>query len=64
MQRKELSRIRIERGYKLEEVANRLGIGKLALREYETYPGIIPITIAKQLLQFYRVSGENINFIS
>lgn len=62
MKRRELSQVRIERGYELEEVARYLGIGKLALREYETDPGIIPITIAKQLLQFYRVSGEYINF--
>lgn len=62
MKRRELSQVRIERGYELEEVARYLGISKLALREYETYPGIIPITIAKQLLQFYRVSGEYINF--
>lgn len=60
--KKELSQVRIERGYSLEEASDRIGIGTLALREYETYPGIIPITIARSLLSFYRVSGDEINF--
>ncbi|WP_322924620.1 helix-turn-helix transcriptional regulator [Paenibacillus campi] len=63
MKKKELSEIRIERGYEIEDVAKRLGIGKLALREYETHPGIIPLSIAKQLLKLYRVNGEKINFV-
>lgn len=63
MKKKELSEIRIERGYELEEVARYLGIGKLALREYETFPSITPCLIARQLLIFYRVHAEQVNFV-
>lgn len=59
---KELSEVRIERGYSLEEASDRIGIGTLALREYETHPNIIPINLAKEIFKFYRISGDEINF--
>lgn len=60
--KKELSEVRIERGYSLEEASDRIGIGTLALREYETHPNIIPINLAKEIFKFYRISGDEINF--
>ncbi len=62
MKVKELSEVRIERGYSIEEAAARLKIGFLALREYETNPDIIPVSIARQILNFYRVSADEVSF--
>ncbi|MFD1885560.1 helix-turn-helix domain-containing protein [Paenibacillus wenxiniae] len=62
MKVKELSEVRIERGYSIEDAASRMGIGSLALREYETDPSIVPVSIACLLANFYRVSIDNVNF--
>lgn len=62
MKVKELSEVRIERGYSIEEAAERIGIGWMALREYETNPQDAPLSIALCISKFYRTSIDNINW--
>lgn len=62
MKLRELSEVRIERGYSLKDVADHIGIGWMSLREYEAKPDIIPISLACEMLNFYRVSIDEVNF--
>lgn len=62
MRVKQLSAVRVDRGYSIKEVADRIGIGWLALREYETMPYIIPVSVANEIAKFYRLSVDEIDF--
>ncbi|MDQ1233368.1 putative transcriptional regulator [Paenibacillus sp. SORGH_AS306] len=62
-EKKDLSRIRIELGYSIEEVAKYMSLSVRTLSHYEGHPSELPLSIAAQLLDLYNIKFQTVNFL-
>lgn len=64
MKKYSLKAIRVNAGLTMKEASEKVGISVVTLRNYEKYKTIPNIKIIQKMLEIYKVTIDEINFIS
>lgn len=64
MKKYSLKAIRVNAGLTMKEASEKIGISVVTLRNYEKYKTIPNIKIIQKMLEIYKVTIDEINFIS
>ena len=64
MKKYSLKAIRVNAGLTMKEASERIGISVVTLRNYEKYKTVPNIRIIQKMLEIYKVTIDEINFIS
>ena len=64
MKKYSLKAIRVNAGLTMKEASEKIGISVVTLRNYEKYKTIPNIKIIQKMLGIYKVTIDEINFIS
>lgn len=64
MKKYSLKAIRVNAGLTMKEASERIGISVVTLRNYEKYKTVPNIKIIQKMLEIYKVTIDEINFIS
>ena len=64
MKKYSLKAIRVNAGLTMKEASERIGISVVTLRHYEKYKTVPNIKIIQKMLEIYKVTIDEINFIS
>ena len=64
MKKYSLKAIRVNAGLTMKEASEKIGISVVTLRNYEKYKTVPNIKIIQKMLGIYKVTIDEINFIS